>query len=94
MPTYAYECQACGHGFEEFQSMSAKPLRKCPACDKPRLQRLIGPGAGFIFKGGGFYETDYRSPSYKAGEKAERDQKDSGDKGKPESPAQDGLTSP
>ncbi|MEE9125726.1 MAG: zinc ribbon domain-containing protein, partial [Planctomycetota bacterium] len=64
MPTYAYECQTCGHDFEEFQSITAGALRKCPSCGKLKLQRLIGPGAGIIFKGGGFYETDYRSPSY------------------------------
>ncbi len=60
MPTYEYECEACGHGFEEFQSMSDKPLRKCPKCKKQKLQRLIGSGAGIIFKGSGFYETDYK----------------------------------
>lgn len=64
MPTYDYACSACGHRFEEFQSMSAEPLKKCPACKKPKLERLIGPGAGVIFKGSGFYETDYRSSSY------------------------------
>lgn len=60
MPTYDYECQGCGHTFEEFQSMSAEPLKKCPECGKPELQRLIGAGAGIIFKGSGFYETDYK----------------------------------
>lgn len=64
MPTYDYQCQACGHEFEEFQMMSAKPLRKCPECKKLKLKRLIGTGAGVIFKGSGFYETDYRSKSY------------------------------
>jgi len=73
MPTYDYECSACGHTFEEFQSMSAKPLKKCPACGKNKLVRLIGTGAGVIFKGSGFYETDYRSDSYKKSEKAEKD---------------------
>ncbi|MCD8140274.1 MAG: zinc ribbon domain-containing protein [Planctomycetaceae bacterium] len=60
MPTYEYECEACGHAFEEFQSMSAKPLKKCPQCAKNKLIRLIGSGAGIIFKGSGFYETDYK----------------------------------
>ncbi|MBL9079503.1 MAG: zinc ribbon domain-containing protein [Planctomycetes bacterium] len=64
MPTYDYLCSACGHRFEEFQSMSAKALRKCPACKKSALERLIGAGAGVIFKGSGFYETDYRGSSY------------------------------
>lgn len=60
MPTYEYECNACAHTFEEFQAMSDKPLRKCPKCGKMKLQRLIGAGAGIIFKGSGFYETDYK----------------------------------
>ena len=71
MPTYAYECGACSHRFEEFQSITAKPLRKCPDCSKLKLQRLIGPGAGFLFKGSGFYETDYRSESYSKASKEE-----------------------
>jgi len=71
MPTYDYQCQACGHTFDEFQSMSAKPLKKCPACGKLKLKRLIGTGAGVIFKGSGFYETDYRSDSYKKAAEAE-----------------------
>lgn len=71
MPTYDYVCQACDHTFEEFQSITAKPLRKCPTCGKPKLKRLIGTGAGIIFKGSGFYETDYRSESYKKAAKAE-----------------------
>jgi putative FmdB family regulatory protein len=73
MPTYEYECDACGHEMEVFHSITAKPLRKCPKCGKPKLRRLIGTGAGVIFKGSGFYETDYRSDNYKAGAKAESD---------------------
>jgi putative FmdB family regulatory protein len=61
MPTYDYACAACGHRFEEFQSMSADPLKKCPACRKNKLERLIGAGAGVIFKGSGFYQTDYKN---------------------------------
>ena len=72
MPTYDYQCDACDHTFEEFQSITAKPLKKCPACGKNKLVRLIGTGAGVIFKGSGFYETDYRSESYKKSEKAEK----------------------
>ena len=72
MPTYDYVCDACGHSFEEFQSMTAKPLKKCPECGKAKLRRLIGTGAGIIFKGGGFYETDYRSESYQKDAKADR----------------------
>lgn len=65
MPTYDYQCAACGHAFEKFQSMTARVLRKCPSCGKPKLERLIGTGAAVIFKGSGFYQTDYRSDSYK-----------------------------
>ncbi len=61
MPTYDYVCSACGHRFEEFQTMSSKPLRKCPECKKSALDRLIGAGAGVIFKGSGFYQTDYKN---------------------------------
>jgi len=73
MPTYEYVCDACGHAFDEFQSITAKPLKKCPECGKARLRRLIGTGAGVIFKGSGFYQTDYRSESYKSAAKAESD---------------------
>ncbi len=59
MPTYEYECTACSHAFEKFQHITAKPLRKCPVCGG-RLRRLIGAGAGVIFRGSGFYETDYK----------------------------------
>lgn len=59
MPTYDYQCTACSNAFEKFQQISAKPLRRCPMCGGA-LRRLIGPGAGVIFKGSGFYETDYK----------------------------------
>lgn len=65
MPTYDYECDACGHTYELFQSIKASPVRKCPRCGKSKARRLIGTGAGVIFKGSGFYQTDYRSESYK-----------------------------
>jgi len=71
MPTYAYACGQCGHQFEAFQSITAKPMRKCPACGRSSLKRLIGTGAGIIFKGSGFYCTDYRSDSYTAAAKKE-----------------------
>jgi putative FmdB family regulatory protein len=70
MPTYEYQCQACGERFERFQPITAAPIRRCPACGRRKVRRLIGPGAGVIFKGGGFYQTDYRSDAYrKAAEK-------------------------
>ena len=73
MPTYEYECDACGHDFEQFQYFSEEPLTKCPSCKKKKLRRLFGTGASIIFKGSGFYETDYRSESYKSGAKAEQE---------------------
>jgi len=72
MPTYEYACDRCGHEFEQFQSISARPLKKCPECGRNALRRLIGPGAGVIFKGSGFYQTDYRSESYKKAAEAEK----------------------
>jgi len=71
MPTYEYECEGCRHSFEIFQPMKEKALVKCPECGKNKLHRLIGTGAGIIFKGSGFYQTDYRSESYKKSEKSE-----------------------
>jgi len=71
MPTYEYECKKCGHVFEEFQKMSDKPICKCPKCSG-RVIRLPGRGAGIIFKGSGFYATDYRSESYRKRERAEK----------------------
>ena len=73
MPTYEYECEKCGHRFELFQSMSDPVRKRCPKC-RGKLRRLIGTGAGMIFKGSGFYTTDYRSDSYK-----EQKKKESGD---------------
>lgn len=67
MPTYDYVCAACAHRFEYFQSMSDERLSKCPQCGKKRLERLIGSGAGIVFKGSGFYETDYKRRTQPAG---------------------------
>ncbi|VTS03910.1 FmdB family zinc ribbon protein [Tuwongella immobilis] len=69
MPTYDYVCDACGHRFEEVQSFSAEKLTTCPKCGQEKLRRLFGTGAAVLFKGSGFYETDYRSESYKAAAK-------------------------
>ena len=76
MPTYDYRCDNCGHELEAFQSITAKPLRKCPECGKLKLKRLLGTGAGLIFKGSGFYETDYRSDSYKKAAESEKPKSD------------------
>jgi putative FmdB family regulatory protein len=88
MPTYEYECRKCNHTFETFQSIKAEPLKRCPEC-RGKIKRLIGTGAGIIFKGSGFYETDYRSESYKKAAKADTDSSNSssssGDSQKPES---------
>ena len=65
MPTYDYHCDACEHEFEHFQSIKDDLLKKCPECGKPKLRRLFGTGAAIVFKGSGFYKTDYRSDSYK-----------------------------
>ncbi|HBG61366.1 MAG: hypothetical protein A2Y03_01935 [Omnitrophica WOR_2 bacterium GWF2_38_59] len=67
MPTYQYECEACGYEFEKLQSMLDKKLKKCPECGKNELQRLIGSGSGIIFKGNGFYETDYKKSNVSIG---------------------------
>src|SRR5262249_24240887 len=71
MPTYDYQCDACNYTFEEFQSFSEQPLKKWPQCKKSKLRRLLGTGAAIIFKGAGFYQTDYRSESYKNAAKAD-----------------------
>ena len=71
MPTYEYKCTACGHAFEKFHSITAAPITKCPGCGKSKVKRLIGTGAGLIFKGSGFYITDYRSDGYKNAAKAD-----------------------
>jgi putative FmdB family regulatory protein len=93
MPTYEYECQKCGHRFDEFQSMTAKPLQRCPKC-RGKLKRLIGAGAGLLFKGSGFYTTDYRKPGYQEKRKSDSSAGESGgggaakpDAGKAASPA-------
>ena len=72
MPTYDYRCKACGHELELFQSMTERPKRKCPSCGKNSLERLIGAGGGLLFKGSGYYQTDYRSQSYTDGAKADK----------------------
>jgi len=80
MPTYEYECPRCKHRFERFQSIKDKPIRTCPRCRGRKVKRLIGSGAGIIFKGSGFYGTDYRSDSYKKDAKKEAARSGSGEK--------------
>jgi putative FmdB family regulatory protein len=80
MPTYDYVCDACDHKFELFQPITAEPEKKCPECKKPKLRRLIGAGAAIVFKGSGFYQTDYRSESYKKRAEADKPASDSGSK--------------
>jgi putative FmdB family regulatory protein len=81
MPTYDYECSACGHRFEAYQSIKADPLTECPGCKKATVHRVIGAGGGFIFKGSGFYITDYtRSKDYKEKAKTEATQAHGGAK--------------
>jgi len=82
MPTYDYECQACGHVFEKFQSITASPIRRCPECGRMKVRRLIGAGAGILFKGSGFYQTDYRSRSYRKAAEKDRPPSDSKASGK------------
>lgn len=79
MPTYEYKCLACDTQFEKFQGITAPPIEECPECGG-KVKRLIGAGAGLIFKGSGFYSTDYRSEGYKESEKKEKDKSGSSDK--------------
>lgn len=81
MPTYDYQCTACGHAWEMVQPMTASPVKACPACAKKTAKRLIGAGAALLFKGSGFYQTDYRTESYKKG--AEADSKPATGESKP-----------
>lgn len=75
MPTYDYRCDACGHGFDVFQSITDPAMKKCPKCRKQKLRRLIGAGAGIIFKGSGFYETDYKRSRGGVGGPSEKTEK-------------------
>lgn len=75
MPTYEYKCEDCGHTLEKFQSIKARPLRKCPACGLNKLKRLIGTGGGIIFKGSGFYHTDYKKKSGSSNQETKKTEK-------------------
>jgi putative FmdB family regulatory protein len=87
MPTYDYECDACHHKFELFQSINDPVKKKCPECGKSKLRRLFGTGAAIVFKGSGFYQTDYRSDSYK--KRASEDKSASSGESKSESKSSD-----
>jgi len=98
MPTYDYVCDSCGHEFEAFESITANPQTTCPSCKTEKLRRKIGPGAAILFKGSGFYETDYRSASYKKAAKADSSASSSstsssGDSSKPATPSASSSTS-
>ena len=93
MPTYEYQCDACGHKFDKFQSIKADPIRACPQCRKNKVRRLISTGAGLIFKGSGFYITDYRPESYKEAAKADSGTTSSTD-GNQDKPSGTGASKP
>ena len=94
MPTYDYECGSCEHSFELFQSITEPVKKKCPRCGRKSLRRLFGTGAAILFKGSGFYQTDYRSESYKKGAEAEKKSADTGSGSKsPESKTSDSKVS-
>ena len=86
MPTYEYRCHACDNKWEEFQSIKVEPTKTCPKCKKAKAERIISAGGGILFKGTGFYQTDYRSESYKKGadaaKKASEGSSGSSDSGK------------
>ena len=96
MPTYDYICDQCGHEFEAYEPITAEPRKDCPECQKDTLRRKIGPGAAILFKGSGFYQTDYRSDSYKKAAKADKPSdtatKTSGDSASPSTTPSGGST--
>ena len=77
MPTYEYQCDACDHLFELYQGINDPKKRKCPECGKLKLRRLLGTGSAVVFKGSGFYQTDYRSDSYKKAKAADKPKSES-----------------
>ena len=90
MPTYDYECNACGHALELFQGINDPVKKKCPECGKNKLQRQFGTGAAIVFKGSGFYQTDYRSEGYKKAAKA--DKKSTSESSSESKPSETGST--
>ncbi len=89
MPTYDYVCDGCGNEFEAYESIVSQPQTDCPKCNTPKLRRKIGPGAAILFKGSGFYKTDYRSDSYKSAAKAEKSSSESSSTSKSDSSKSD-----
>ena len=85
MPTYDYECEACGHTLELFQGINDPIKKKCPECKKNKLNRLFGTGAAIVFKGSGFYQTDYRSEGYKKAKAADKPKSETKSDGKSDS---------
>ncbi|MDA0657925.1 MAG: zinc ribbon domain-containing protein [Planctomycetota bacterium] len=93
MPTYDYQCDACDHKFELFQSITEAVKKKCPSCGKSKLRRLFGTGAAIMFKGSGFYQTDYRSESYKKAASADSNKSESKSESKSDSKTSDSKPS-
>ncbi len=94
MPTYDYECDACGHSFELFQGINEPLEKKCPECKKNKLRRLFGTGGAIMFKGSGFYQTDYRSESYKQAAKSDKPAESKSETKKSEGKKADASTKP
>ena len=94
MPTYDYECDACGHTWELFQKITDDPVKKCPECNKKKARRLFGTGAAVVFKGSGFYQTDYRSDSYKKGADADKKRDSSNKSSSPDKASKESSPSP
>jgi putative FmdB family regulatory protein len=92
MPTYDYICDSCGHEYEVFESIMAKPRTDCPECKETTLRRKIGPGAAILFKGSGFYQTDYRSESYKKAAQAEKSSSEPAKSSSDAKPSSDGAS--
>jgi putative FmdB family regulatory protein len=94
MPTYDYICDECGHEFEAYESIMAQPQADCPECKQAKLRRKIGPGAAILFKGSGFYQTDYRSDSYKKAAEADKSSSNGAAKSTGDSASSAGTSTP
>jgi putative FmdB family regulatory protein len=94
MPTYDYICDECGHEFEAYESIMSQPRTDCPECKQLKLRRKIGPGAAILFKGSGFYQTDYRSDSYKKAAEADKSSSNGAPKSSGDSAASPASSTP